>query len=117
MSAIIVFTLHAASRLSDSKDTSPRESAVVTGQRHQLGQRRRRRRGTVLSVDSEALARRFHETYERLAPAFGYTTRSETAVPWEQIPGQNRYLMIAVCEELVKELCGSTVRPHGLASR
>jgi hypothetical protein len=51
--------------------------------------------------DAETLARRFHETYERLAPSFGYTTRPETAVPWEQIPEQNRRLMIAVCEELL----------------
>jgi hypothetical protein len=84
----------------------------VTGHRHQSGQRRRRRRGAALSVDVETLARRFHETYERLAPAFGYTTRSETAVVWEQVPDQNQRLMIAVCEELIKELCDATVRPH-----
>src|SRR5690606_30523011 len=31
-----------------------------------------------VEVDGEALARRFHETYERLAPSFGYETRTET---------------------------------------
>jgi hypothetical protein len=49
---------------------------------------------------AEALARRFHEAYERLAPAHGYETRSVSAVPWEQVPEQNRRLMIAVCAEL-----------------
>jgi hypothetical protein len=58
--------------------------------------------------DAEALARRFHEAYERLAPSFGYTTRPESAAPWEQIPDQNRRLMIAVCEELLAEVRASS---------
>jgi hypothetical protein len=57
-------------------------------------------------IDAETLARRFHETYERLAPTFGYTTRPETAVPWEQVPELNRQLMIAVCQELLTDLRG-----------
>lgn len=48
----------------------------------------------------EALARRFHETYERLAPSFGYKTREASAVPWESVPEANKALMIAVCAEL-----------------
>jgi hypothetical protein len=48
-----------------------------------------------------ALAQRFHETYERLAPYFGYRTRKESAVPWEKVPEANRRLMIAVCAELL----------------
>lgn len=51
--------------------------------------------------DTEKLARKFHETYERLAPAFGYKTREASAKPWEEVPEQNRNLMIAVCEELL----------------
>jgi hypothetical protein len=47
----------------------------------------------------ERLARFFHETYERLAPEFGYETRPESAVPWEQVPEQNRRLMEAVAGE------------------
>jgi hypothetical protein len=66
--------------------------------------KRRRHREAGPKVDAETLARRFHETYERLAPAFGYTTRTETAVPWEQIPEVNRLLMIAVCQELLRDL-------------
>lgn len=52
--------------------------------------------------DAEALARRFHETYERLAPSFGYETRKASAVPWERVPEQNKALMRAVAAELLK---------------
>lgn len=50
------------------------------------------------------LARRFHTLYEALAPQFGYETRKESAKPWSQVPEQNKDLMIAVCEALLKEL-------------
>ncbi len=55
----------------------------------------------------EQLAKLFHETYERLAPHFGYQTRKETALAWEAIPetSPNKRLMIAVC----KEILGSAV--------
>jgi hypothetical protein len=49
-------------------------------------------------VQAEAVARRFHEAYERLAPSFGYTTRTETR-EWSP-ESTNGQLMIAVCEEL-----------------
>jgi len=45
------------------------------------------------------LAVRFHETYERLAPGFGYTTRPETRVFDSHSP--NGRLMVAVCGELL----------------
>jgi hypothetical protein len=54
-----------------------------------------------LNVTPEALARRFHETYERLAPGFGYRTRESSAVLWEEVPDVNRRLMIAVCAEIL----------------
>lgn len=41
-------------------------------------------------------ARLFHETYERLAPSFGYKTREASAVPWDSVPDKNRQLMVAV---------------------
>jgi hypothetical protein len=50
----------------------------------------------------EALAQRFHETYERLAPEFGYETRTPSAKPWNEVPEQNRNLMIAVCREILR---------------
>lgn len=45
-----------------------------------------------------AMARRFHEAYERLAPSFGYETRKETREFDTQSP--NGRLMIAVCAEI-----------------
>lgn len=52
---------------------------------------------------AEALAQRFHETYERLAPSFGYETREASAKPWADVPQQNRLLMIAVCAEILDD--------------
>lgn len=51
--------------------------------------------------NAEAIAQAFHETYERLAPEHGYETRKASAVPWEQVPEQNRNLMVAVVAELL----------------
>lgn len=51
---------------------------------------------------AEALAQQFHETYERLAPSHGYETRKASAVPWCDIPEQNKSLMIAVCAHLIE---------------
>lgn len=47
----------------------------------------------------EALARRFHEIYERLAPTFGYQTRDDT----KQFDPKsaNGRLMVAVCKEIL----------------
>jgi len=47
------------------------------------------------------IAREFHETYERLAPDFGYRTREESAVPWDEVPSANKVLMKAVAKELL----------------
>lgn len=44
-------------------------------------------------------ATRFHETYERLAPSFGYETRPDTKAFDPDTP--NGRLMIAVCGEVV----------------
>lgn len=46
----------------------------------------------------EDLAKLFHDTYERLAPNYGYETREESAVPWEDVPVRNKELMINVAE-------------------
>ncbi len=50
----------------------------------------------------EALARDFHEAYERLAPEFGYETREETRTFDPR--SRNGQLMIAVCGELARRL-------------
>lgn len=52
-------------------------------------------------ADVERIARAFHETYERLAPAHGYKTREASAVAWENVPEQNADLMRAVVSVLL----------------
>lgn len=51
--------------------------------------------------EATRLARRFHETYNRLAPLFGYRTSEASAKPWAELPENNRALMIAVCAEIL----------------
>lgn len=48
--------------------------------------------------DALALAIRFHETYERLAPSFGYETRPDTRAFDPE--SKNGRLMVAVCAEI-----------------
>jgi hypothetical protein len=52
----------------------------------------------VVPEGAEQLARRFHDTYERLAPSFGYETRVETRQFDPTTP--NGKLIIAVCAAL-----------------
>jgi len=53
-------------------------------------------------MDSKELAILFHNTYERLAPEFGYRTRIETREFDEH--SSNGRLMIAVCNEILQSL-------------
>jgi hypothetical protein len=50
----------------------------------------------------EVLAVLFHDTYEKLAPAFGYETRFETKHFDSKSP--NGQLMIAVCQNVLREI-------------
>lgn len=50
---------------------------------------------------AEEVARAFHESYEYLAPDFGYRTREASAVPWDEVPDANRELMIATARALI----------------
>lgn len=54
--------------------------------------------------DAEVVAQLFHETYESLAPQFGYETRLESAVPWVQLPEANRELMVATVTQVLARL-------------
>lgn len=65
---------------------------------------------TLYTRTPEQLARSFHEIYEKLAPQFNYETRKDSAVPWENVPENNKKLMIAVCAQILKNLENS---PHG----
>jgi ribosomal protein L37E len=56
------------------------------------------------TITPETIAELFHTTYERLAPAFGYETRRESAVSWQQVPEANKRLMIAVAGEVLRYL-------------
>ena len=49
------------------------------------------------------LAEMFHEIYERRAPEFGYETRTETRAFSLDTP--NGQLMVAVCDEIISQLC------------
>lgn len=52
--------------------------------------------------NQEAIARRFHESYERLAPSYGYETREDTK---EFDPeSKNGRLMTAVCGEIAEAI-------------
>jgi hypothetical protein len=62
---------------------------------------------------SEQLARLFHETYERLAPTFGYGTRKETAVPWEDMPDKNKRFAIAVADIIELNYFGGAQQLEG----
>jgi len=55
----------------------------------------------ILASSADDMAQKFHEAYERLAPEYNYETRKESAVPWEDVPEDNRQLMTAVCRELM----------------
>ncbi len=59
------------------------------------------RRAAGQESEAEALARRFHEAYELLAPSYGYATRRGSRQPWDRVPERNRRLMVAVAQELI----------------
>lgn len=60
----------------------------------------------------DQLAQRFHETYERLAPSYGYATRQASAVPWRDVPEPNKSLMVAVCGEILASGVLDTPEPR-----
>ena len=55
---------------------------------------------------AEKLARQFHDTYERLAPDYGYETREDTKL--FDVASPNGKLMIAVCQEILESPCFTT---------
>jgi hypothetical protein len=58
----------------------------------------------VESYTAEEVARLFHEAYERLAPEHGYRTREASAKSWDEVPEDNRKLMIATAAEVLRQL-------------
>lgn len=51
---------------------------------------------------AEALARYFHETYESLAPEHGWETQPRSRKQWDEVPVENRSLMVAVAKEVLE---------------
>lgn len=63
-------------------------------------------------VTPDELARLFHETYERLAPSHNYETRRESAVNWDDVPADNKALMVATAAEVLVELARQRLVRH-----
>jgi hypothetical protein len=57
---------------------------------------------TPVREDAERVAKRFHEVYEALAPKFDWETQQRSRVAWDDVPHENRALMIAVANELIE---------------
>ncbi|HEX8035581.1 MAG TPA: caspase family protein [Ktedonobacterales bacterium] len=76
------------------------------------------KRPEMFMPDPESVAKLFHETYERLAPVFNYETRERTRVPWDQVPEQNKRLMIATAADVLATLYsqGSPTTPTSQAT-
>ena len=55
-------------------------------------------------MNDEETAKLYHETYERLAPSYGYKNRDAKEVPWEDVPYNNKRLMIAVAKVVHKKI-------------
>lgn len=55
-------------------------------------------------ISPEELAKMFHGTYERLAIEHEYRTREESRTNWENLPEQNKQLMMATCKEIIDML-------------
>ena len=73
------------------------DALVVELDRYKVQSERRRE-----ALEPEHLAQAFHEAYEELAPQFGYKTREASAVPWADVPENNKALMIATCERVAR---------------
>jgi hypothetical protein len=52
-------------------------------------------------MDAESIAERFHIAYEMLASSYGYRTRPESRVAWEDVPVANKNLMVATVQALL----------------
>jgi hypothetical protein len=50
---------------------------------------------------AERIAKAFHDRYEQFAPHLGYETREASAVPWDDVPAENKTLMVAVVLSLL----------------
>ena len=56
------------------------------------------------TAEIQELAADFHDTYEYLAPSFGYHTREQSRVAWSDLPTNLQNLMVATVEAVVNRL-------------
>lgn len=54
-------------------------------------------------TDAELIAKRFHEVYEDLAPSMGWETQERSRKSWEELPTENKWLMVKVVDQLMEE--------------
>lgn len=62
---------------------------------------------------AETIAGLFHATYETLAPEHGYETRKASAVAWDDVPANNKALMIATVQHMLDT---GIIRPGALVN-
>ena len=65
-----------------------------------------------LNFSDEDVAKLFHSTYEDLAPTYGYTTRKASAVLWQDVPEQNRLLMVETVTRVRLEMVDAFKAAH-----
>ena len=68
------------------------------------------RQSPLWNMDPAELAQMFHDTYETLAPVHGYKTQAASAVPWTEVPEDNRNLMVATCKVVLAYLASAPER-------
>lgn len=49
----------------------------------------------------DAVARAFHESYEMFAPAIGWDTQTKSRMSWDDVPSDNKQLMLVVVTDLL----------------
>ena len=62
---------------------------------------------------AEMIAGIFHATYETLAPDHGYEAREASAVGWDDVPANNKALMIATVANMLNM---GVIRPGTLGT-
>ena len=71
------------------------------------------RRPPMLDLDAwvEPIARLFHDTYEELAPRYGWETQERSRKEWADVPPENKAVVLATTAEVVRRLVADGWRP------
>ncbi|MCU1495593.1 MAG: hypothetical protein JWO62_3357 [Acidimicrobiaceae bacterium] len=73
------------------ESSAPEPSPAATGERVE----------PISEEEVDGLARRFHSVYESWAPSFGWDTQEASQVAWDDLPSNQRHLMLTVVREVV----------------